>query len=186
VGDKQQTEVDLRPWSDGDLPLLERLMGDPAMTAHLGGPEPAAKIRERHERYLGLGDSGKGRMFAIVVGPQRFAAGSVGYWEREWQGQRVWETGWSVLPEFQGQGIATRATAAVVERARAEGKHRFIYGYPSNDNGPSNAICRKVGFTLEGQDTYEYPPGSGNLLRCNNWRLDLFPEPLSRDGTGRR
>ena len=47
-----KADLDLRPWLEGDLPLLERLMGDPAMTEHLGGPETPEKIRERHERYL--------------------------------------------------------------------------------------------------------------------------------------
>lgn len=101
---EQQPDIDFRPWSAGDLPLLQRLMGDPAMTEHLGGPQTPEKISERHERYRRTSDSARGRMFAIVVGPERVAAGSVGYWEREWRGQYVWETGWSVLPEFQGQG----------------------------------------------------------------------------------
>jgi hypothetical protein len=39
--------VTLKPWESGDLPLLERLMGDPRMTAHLGGPESPDKLRER-------------------------------------------------------------------------------------------------------------------------------------------
>jgi RimJ/RimL family protein N-acetyltransferase len=176
MNDKQQTGVEIRPWSDGDLGLLERLMGDQAMTEHLGGPENPEKIRERHERYLRLGGSGKGEMFVIVVGPGRVAAGSVGYWEREWRGQKVWETGWSVLPEFQGQGIATQAMAAVVERARAERKHRYMLAYPSVDNAPSNAICRKLGFTLLEEEEFEYPPG--NRKRCNDWSLDLYANTL--------
>ncbi|PZR97096.1 MAG: GNAT family N-acetyltransferase [Candidatus Chloroheliales bacterium] len=151
---------------------MERLLGDPAMTEHLGGPETAEKLRERHERYCRIGGSGKGQMLVIVVGSSSVAAGSVGYWEREWRGQHVWETGWSVLPEFQGQGLATRATTAVVERARAEGKHRFIHAFPAIDNGPSNAICRKAGFTLQEEVEFEYPPG--NFMRCNDWCLDLF------------
>src|SRR5574341_1527393 len=105
-------DITIRPWTAGDLPLLERLMGDPAMTEHLGGPETREKIRERHRRYLS-GDMDKGRMFAIIVGPERTRAGSIGYWERGWRDQTVWETGWSVLPEFQGQGVATQATMAV-------------------------------------------------------------------------
>ena len=108
----------------------------------------------------------------IVVGREKVAAGSIGYWEKEWQDEQVWETGWSVLPEFQGHGIASRATASVVERARAEGKHRYINAFPSVDNGPSNAICQKTGFTLMGSFDFEYPPG--HPLRCNDWRLDLF------------
>ncbi len=38
--------VTLEPWGSGDLPLLERLMGDPRMTKHLGGPgEPGEAAR---------------------------------------------------------------------------------------------------------------------------------------------
>lgn len=168
---EQQIDVEIRPWSDRGFPLLERLMGDQAMTDHLGGPETPEKIRERHERYCRIGDSGKGGVFVVVV-LGRVAAGSVGYWDREWRGQRIWETGWSVLPEFQGKGVATRATAAVVEEPRTEGKHRYLHAFPSVDNGPSNAICRKVGFTLQEEVEFEYPPG--NFMRCNDWRLDLF------------
>lgn len=174
MNSKQRIEVDIRPWAEGDLALEERLMGDPAMTEHLGGPESLEKIRERPERYLRIDDSGKGRMFAIVVGPERLAAGSIGYWEREEQGQLVWETGWSVLPEFQGQGIATQATILMLEQARADGKHRFVHAYPSVDNAPSNAICRKAGFTLQGENEFEYPPG--HFMRCNDWRFDLFAD----------
>src|SRR6476469_759156 len=43
--------VTLEPWGSGYLPLLERLMGDPRMTEHLGGPESADKLRERQDRY---------------------------------------------------------------------------------------------------------------------------------------
>jgi RimJ/RimL family protein N-acetyltransferase len=168
----QTIDVAIRPWSEGDLPLLERLMGDPVMTEHLGGPETPEKIRRRHERYCLSGDSA--RMFVIVVGREQVAAGSVGYWEKEWRGLQVWETGWSVLPEFQGQGVATRATVPVAERARAQVKHRFIQAFPSVSNAASNAICRKAGFTLQETVDFEYPPG--NLMRCNDWRLDLFAD----------
>jgi RimJ/RimL family protein N-acetyltransferase len=174
VKSEKHVEVNIRPWSDGDLPLLERLMGDPAMTKHLGGPETTEKIRERHGRYCRSSGPDDGRMFVIVVGPDEAAAGSIGYWERVWHGQHVWETGWSVLPEYQGQGVATRAVAAAAERARAERRHRFIHAFPSVDNSPSNAICRKAGFTLQEEVNFEYPPG--NVMRCNDWRLDLHAD----------
>jgi RimJ/RimL family protein N-acetyltransferase len=176
VSDKEQIEVDIRPWTEGDLQLLERLMGDPAMTEHLGGPETAEEIRKRNDRYSQGLETGEGGMFVIVVGHEGVAAGSVGYWEKEWQGQLVWETGWSVLPEFQSQGVATRATNAVIEQARAVRTHRFMHAFPSVDNGPSNAICRKLGFSFQGEVDFQYPPGS--LMRCNNWRLDLFENKL--------
>jgi RimJ/RimL family protein N-acetyltransferase len=164
-----RTDVGLRPWAAGDHPLLERLMGDAAMTEHLGGPETPEKIRERQERYVAISETGRGVMFVITVGPSAEAAGSIGYWERQWQGETVWETGWSVLPAFQGQGIATRAVALTVAKASEEGKHRSIHAYPSVDNGPSNAICRKAGFVRLGEYDFEYPPGK--VMRCNDWVL---------------
>jgi RimJ/RimL family protein N-acetyltransferase len=164
--------VRLEAWGEDDLPLLEKLMGDPAMTEHLGGPESPEKIAERQARYEGVTDTGKGRMFKIVDEATGEAVGSVGYWEREWRGEQVYETGWSVLPTFQGRGIAGAATAQAIEKARAENKHRFLHAFPSVDNAASNAICRKLGFTLLEAREFEYPPG--NFMRCNDWRLDLF------------
>jgi RimJ/RimL family protein N-acetyltransferase len=147
-------------------------MGDPLMTEYLGGPEGAEKIRDRHQRYCRLSDSGADRMFVIVVGSDQLPVGSVGYWEKEWQGKTVWETGWSVLREYQGRGIATQALAAAVTEARAAQSHRFLHAFPSEANAASNAVCRKAGFTLQSQVDFEYPPG--HLMRCNDWRLDLL------------
>ncbi|TXS12943.1 GNAT family N-acetyltransferase, partial [Streptomyces sp. ms191] len=82
-------------------------------------------------------------------------------------------TGWTVLPGFRGRGVATAATRAVATRARAAGLHRFLHAFPSTDNGPSNAVCRKAGFELLGEQGFEYPPG--RPMHCNDWRLDLRP-----------
>jgi RimJ/RimL family protein N-acetyltransferase len=160
----------LEPWGAGDLPLLERLLGDPAMTEHLGGPESAAKLAERQQRYEQLPSTGAGEIFKIVDAQSGEAVGSVGYWER---GEDAYETGWSVLPEFQGRGIATIATAQVIDRLRADARRRYLHAYPSVENHASNAICRKLGFELVDVEEYEYPPGSGNVMRCNDWRLEL-------------
>jgi RimJ/RimL family protein N-acetyltransferase len=166
--------VRIETWGDGDLPLLEQIMGDPEMTKHLGGPESPDKIAERQRRYERIEDAGTGRMFKIVDDATGEAAGSVGYWEREWRGEQVYETGWSVLPGFQGRGIAGAATALAIDAARAERTHRFLHAFPSVENAASNAICRKLGFELLGEVEFEYPKGS--FMQCNDWRLDLFAE----------
>lgn len=168
-----ESAVSIEPWGDGDLPLLEKLMGDPKMTEHLGGPESPEKIAERQARYEQTASSA-GRMFKVVDVTTGEPVGSVGYWEKDWQGQTVYETGWSVLPAFQGRGFASAATAQAIARARSERKHRFLHAYPSVDNAPSNAICLKLGFTLLGDYEFEYP--KGNPMRCNDWQLDLFAE----------
>ncbi len=165
--------VSIRPYAEGDMWVLERTLGDPSQMVHLNGPETVEQLRERHKRFLGMSaDPRAGCMYTITVGPKNVAAGNVGYWETEWDGQKGWETGWFVLPEFQGRGVATAATKMLVNQV-AKLSRRFLFAYPSVNNHPSNAICGKLGFTLTGEVESEYPPKSGRLLRVNIWRLDL-------------
>jgi hypothetical protein len=74
--------VRLEPWGDGDLPLVQRLMGDPTMAEHLGGPESPEKLVDRQHRYEQLVGSGRGRMLKIVD-EAGAAARAVGYWEKD-------------------------------------------------------------------------------------------------------
>jgi RimJ/RimL family protein N-acetyltransferase len=161
--------VTIEPWSSGDLPLLERLMGDARMTEHLGGPETAEELRRRQGRYESL--EGGDRMFKIVDGSTGAGVGSVGFWTKEWRGEQVYEIGWMVVPEFQGRGIAAAATALAIERARRDDGHGSMHAFPSVDNAPSNAICRKLGFELLDACRFEFP--KGHFMTCNDWRLDL-------------
>jgi len=161
------SDVRIEPWGAGDRSLLEQTLSDPAMTQHVGGPESSEKIAERQARY----EQPSSGQFKIVLEPTGEGVGWVGFWERTWQGEEVYEIGWSVLTAFQGRGIAARATAQALEAARSDGKHRFVHAFPSVDNAPSNAICRKAGFTLLGEHDFEYPPG--HPLRSNDWRFDL-------------
>jgi RimJ/RimL family protein N-acetyltransferase len=169
VGDMSARSVRIEPWDAADRPLLQALNGDPSLMAHLGGPESREKIAERHARYLAgpEGDS----MFKIVEGSAGEGVGWVGFWEREWRGEQVYEIGWSLIPAFQGRGIASAAAAEAIAIAASRGGHRYAHAFPSVANAPSNAICRKLGFTLVEEREFEYPPGRS--MRCNDWRLDL-------------
>jgi RimJ/RimL family protein N-acetyltransferase len=80
-----------------------------------------------------------------------------------------------VLPEFQGRGIAVAGTRQVIEAVRAERRHRYLHAFPSVENAPSNAICRKLGFELLEACDFEFP--KGHWMRCNDWRLDLLAGP---------
>jgi RimJ/RimL family protein N-acetyltransferase len=85
----------------------------------------------------------------------------------------VWECGWHVLAEYQGRGVATTATALLLDRARRHAVHRHMHAFPSVDNAVSNALCRTLGFALLGVEDVEYPVGT--MVRSSNWRLDLGP-----------
>lgn len=157
----------LAPWGAGDSPLLERLNA-PDMTEHVGGSESAEKVADRQARY----ERPDSRQYKIVVDASDEGVGWVGYWDLDWQGEDIWETGWAVIPSHQGRGIATTATALLIPKARAERRHRFIHAFPMVVNAASNAICRKLGFELVGE--IDFPARRGGTVRCNDWRLDLF------------
>ena len=169
----QPIVVAIRRWSNEDLPLLQSLMGDPAKTGHLGGPETREQILARHERYVRTKETSRqGPIFAITVGPNQQAVGSIGYWQRMWKGQQLWELRWAVIPECQGQGIVSRAIVLVCDHARQVGRARFLHAFPAADNETTNAICREAGFELVGE--VEFDVGPGHMRRRNDWRIDLF------------
>ena len=157
--------VRLEPWGEGDLPLLERLVGDPVMMEHLGGPESPEKIRERQVRYEGTDTA-----FKVVDDESGEGLGWVGYWESG----DAWEIGWAVAPEHQGKGVASAATRQALEHARVDSRYRFVHAFPDVDNVASNAICRKLGFTFVEEVDGEYPPG--HPRRFADWRYDLSAE----------
>ncbi len=168
MAQQQRPVVSIRPWSEQDFALLERLMADQAKT----GTGALDQARTRHERFLRSGETSRqGPMFAIVLGADGQAVGTIGYWQRVWQGQHLWEIGWSVLPEFQGRGIAQRAIELLADRARALARFRFLHAFPAVDNEAANAICRNAGFELLGQIELNLP--AGHTLLRNDWRLEL-------------
>jgi RimJ/RimL family protein N-acetyltransferase len=165
-------DVLIQPWAEDDLPLLQKLLGEPDMMKHLGGPETQEQILRRHQRYIHLPENGTDHMFKVIWGPSGEGVGNVGYWRKTWREQAVYEMGWLILPEYQGRGIATKAAAAVIEHARQKPRYRFMHAFPSVENGASNAICRKLGFALAEECQLEYPPGRS--MRVNDWRLNLM------------
>jgi RimJ/RimL family protein N-acetyltransferase len=152
------------------------------MMIYLGGPEPETALAERHERILRNIAAGVGGAFLVVVPDSPDPVGWIGYWDSEWQGQMVYEMGWSVVPEFQGRGLATAAVVAVLRRAAADGRHEWVHAFPSIDNGPSNGVCRKAGFELRGECIVEFP--KGHPVRSNDWRYTLTSLSASASESG--
>ncbi|MGO4680616.1 GNAT family N-acetyltransferase [Microbacterium sp. 2MCAF23] len=157
--------VTLRPWQPEDRPLLDAF-NTPAMTAHLVATESAEELEQRHLRYLK--DDLPGRMLVIVDGSE--SVGTIGYWETLEGGEVVWETGWGVLPAYQGRGFAGLALQELLAIVRDDGRHDEIHAYPSVDNEPSNALCRRAGFTLRATRRF---PFRGEELLSNDWALAL-------------
>ncbi len=145
--------VELVPWGDDDLEVLRRA-NTAELTRYLGGPEPEEALAARHAEYLAGGDAVQ--MFRIVVGGAD--AGYAGWWEQEHDGAPALEVGCVVEPQWQGRGVASAALGEVVRRALAAGGGRPVVGYGNVGNEASGALCRRVGFVLEGTGVFPGEP----------------------------
>lgn len=163
--------MELRDITPDDLPLYESMYCDPSMMEHLGGAWPKERAPGKLRQNLEVVGAGTAWVFKVIPDddPSQ-AAGSVCIWEHEWRGERVNEIGWMILPAFQGRGLATRAVRAILEKARAEGRWDAVHALPTTANAPSNAVCRRAGFTLIEECDLEW---DGRALRCNHWLRDL-------------
>jgi RimJ/RimL family protein N-acetyltransferase len=157
-------EVKLVRYTDADMPLIEALETDPNVMRELGGPIARSAIPAIHRRRLD-----DPWWFKIAVAPSGRAVGTIGIWDKELDGAAIHETGWMVLPEFQGRGVASAALELLITRVRAEPRFPSMHAFPPVTNEPSNALCRKFGFTLLGEREFVY---AGRPLQCNHWALE--------------
>jgi len=154
-----------------DLGLFEIVYCDPRMLVYLGDPMPKEDVPQKLRSVVEGIARGDNWFFKVILDEQAGqAVGTVCVWDSEWEGQPVSEIGWGIFPEFQGQGLGSRAVAAVLEKARAENRWGVIHAFPAVSNGPSNGITRKLGFTLVGEGETEY---RGNRLHVNHWMIEV-------------
>lgn len=159
--------VRIEPWHPDDLWLLHRA-NTAEMTRFLGAAESAEDVEKRHAKYLRHWETGEARMFRVVAGDE--AVGGVGWWSSRWRDEAVHETGWFVLPEGQGRGIASAAVDLVVADVRELGVHPLLAAFPSRENEASNRLCARTGFQLRDTAEEEF---RGALMRLNVWILEL-------------
>jgi RimJ/RimL family protein N-acetyltransferase len=167
--------VRLRDVTIDDLALYERMRCDPVMMAELGGPLPIDGVPGKLRRDVAAVERDE-YWVSIVESDEGDPLGSVVLWRHDDHGEMESEIGWMVLPEFQGQGVGKRATAALLLRARADGRWGDIHAYPGVTNAPSNGICRSLGFTLLGESEVRF---EGRPMHVHHWRLGADDEVIT-------
>jgi RimJ/RimL family protein N-acetyltransferase len=164
-------DVRIEAWTEADLPVLER-NDTPEMTRFLGGPEGPEKLRRRHETlFLEAQHAGIAHPFTVWARGEPEAVGSVAYWNSQHAGAEVYECGWAIATRYQSRGYARRGIRLVLEHAATHGGRELIYAFPRIDNGPSNALAERAGFTNTGVEDFEYPKGVP--IKTNAWVFDL-------------
>lgn len=168
----EEQQVRLRDVELGDVSAYVQMRCDPVMMAELGGPLPREGIEEKVARDVLAVAAGEAWIKMIVPGEAALdvVAGSVVLWSHDEDGgEPVTEIGWMVLPEFQGRGLGKQAVRILLELARDDGRWGLVHAFPATTNGPSNGICRSLGFRLAGERDVTF---AGRVLRSNHWVIN--------------
>ena len=160
----------LRDVEPGDADAYLRMRCDPAMMSELGGPQLPEDVLLKVSGDVAAARSGESWILMIELDGGQ-VAGTVVVWAHEVNGTHLSEIGWMVLPEYQGQGLASAAVRETLARAGVERRWGTVHAFTAFTNVASNALCRSVGFTLQGQQEIEFMASPGALFIANHWTV---------------
>jgi RimJ/RimL family protein N-acetyltransferase len=160
----------LRPVCPDDVAAYVAMRCDPAMMAHLGGPQDPTRMPAKVARDVAAMAADRDWIY-MVEDDSGGVAGTVTIWRDDDRS----EIGWMVLPAFQGRGLARVAVREILDLAAQDGRWGQIHATPGIDNGPSNGICRALGFTALGEEGIVF---GDRALQVRHWVIT--PNTASR------
>ena len=145
----------LRPWNDADATALFELARDPRIGT-LCGWKPYESIDDAHEAlstFLAAPDS-----YAVTLASTGEIVGSIALRiDRDSPEARVADIGYWIGASYWGNGYATEAGRAIIERARELGVSTIILKY-FDGNDASRRVSEKLGFAWRSrEEDVEYP-----------------------------
>lgn len=152
----------LRPFTMDDADALFGLMSRPEVARWSGRGVPMVDRQEAVARIARIpvrrGDHPAADVFAVVPHGSQTPVGMavlVPIPTSEGVDRHDHEIGWHLHPDVWGLGYATEAASALVERAW-EADIPELYAVTDPDNGPSQAVCARLGMTDLGLRTDWY------------------------------
>lgn len=156
----------------GDLGLLQKLFGDPAMTKFLGGPYRSESIQKRLQTWEIRWKEGTALCGIVEERQKGMHIGSAGIHPSTVPDQPGAEISYMILPEYQRRGYATEIAHALINYAFQIMKldRLLITGNP--DNEPSQKIAQRLGFQCLGVTEYTHPD-LNNCTKQTVWVLQM-------------
>jgi RimJ/RimL family protein N-acetyltransferase len=142
--------VTLRAWTSADVPAIVEMCEDPDVIRFTSVPVPyeaddAQLWLDLHPGRLAAGD---GAAFAITEAGDERVVGSIGV--RVLHEQGAAETGYHIVAERRGRGLATAALRLIARWTFAELPVGRLQLTTHLDNPGSQRVAEKAGFTREG------------------------------------
>jgi RimJ/RimL family protein N-acetyltransferase len=132
--------------SDGDLELMESLLGDPIVMTHYDHPKSRSECQSwidwntRNYARDGFG------LWIIETKDGDFV-GDCGLTWQPIDGESL-ELGYHVLPRHQGKGFATEAAQAAKDLVQRRGDVDFVIAIIDPRNSASMRVAQKAGLSL--------------------------------------
>lgn len=145
----------LRPWRATDAPDLYELAKDPRI-GMMCGWKPFDRIDDAHEALstvLAVPDS-----YAVTLSSTGELVGSIALRvDTDDTGAAIGDIGYWIGAPYWGNGYATEAGEAIIDRARELGVKTIVLKY-FDGNGASRRVSEKLGFAWRSrEEDVEYP-----------------------------
>lgn len=145
------TDVRLRPFNDGDAPLIIAASHDPlipmitSVRSSSSTEDALAFIHRQHDRL----PTGIGYSFAIATTEADVAVGQIGLWTRHISEGRV-STGYWITEAHRGRGLALAALATLTDWAFTFPEVARLELHVEPENDASWRTAQSCGFDREG------------------------------------
>jgi RimJ/RimL family protein N-acetyltransferase len=135
---------------ESDLDAYAEMCGDPDVMRFIGDGQTLSRADSWRHMALVMGHwqlRGFG-LWAVEERSTGLMAGRVGCWQPEgWPG---FELGWTLRRGFWGRGYATEAALVALDFAFNQLAQASVISLINPNNGPSIAVARRVGLTMQG------------------------------------
>lgn len=176
LDDLRDGDVRLRPPAGVDVPAITRICRDADIQRFTRVPAPYTQAHARAFVRLaadGLRDGSGVHLVAVDAVDDR-VLGAVGLSVD--RAELSADLGYWVAPEARGRGVATRASRLLCRCAFEQLGAGYVGLQAAAGNAASNAVARRLGFTLEGRRVramIDGPSGDPSAARCdgNIWGL---------------
>ena len=160
-------------WTSEDLPLALELWGDPAVTHYIcaSGAFSTQEVEDRLHTEIANESLYQVQYWPLFSLDTSELVGCCGLRPH---GDRVYELGVHLRPQFWGQGFAQEAASAAIHYAFDTLGAKKLFAGHNPQNERSRALLSKLGFTFIGTEFYE-PTG----LYHPSYELE---NPQPRDG----
>ncbi len=150
----------LRPFREGDIEPFLTMMTTPEVRHSLRITDEIDRDQAWAGMATALGqwelrNSGHWALELTDTGEFIGRAGTQRPERQDWPGLEI---GWTIHPDHWSRGYATEAGRAAVDWAFANHHDPILYSLILPDNDPSQAVARKLGFTLSETRVMDWYP----------------------------